>query len=140
MSFDISKLTHKLDLSGGEWIDDIDDNPGVRLKVRSTRYKPYRNAIERLARKAGKNGIATQDLGAALSEHLLVDWDFSEGDGPLVLTDGGKPVSYSSDLANAVLTADDDYGIGQQFRDAVWNAGNKLAEKLAAETKAAAGN
>lgn len=140
MSFDISKLNQKVDLSGGEWQGDIEDNPGVRLKVRSSRYRPYRNAVERLSRKAGKGGLSAVVLGEVMAEHLLLDWDFSEGDGPIVLVQNGSPVSYSADIAKAVLTADDDHGVGAQFRDAVYLAAVAVAERLASEAKESAGN
>lgn len=140
MSFDISKLAEKVDFGDGEWIDDIDDNPGVRLRVRSGRYKPYVNALGRASRKAGKNGMSDAIFGAILADHLLTGWDFKDGDGPLVLKDGGKIVEYGPDIAATVLTAEDDYGIGNQFRFAVIAAANKVAEGLVAATKEASGN
>ena len=78
MSFDISKLNQKIDLSGGEWIDDIPDHPGLRLKVRSARYKPYRVALSAFYR-ANNKSIQTDEgfvdaqaqTGPLLAEHLL---------------------------------------------------------------------
>lgn len=140
MAFDISRLNEKLDLSGGEWIDDIADNPGLRLKVRSQLYKFYKNAVERLNRKAGKRGISDVEFGAALADHILVDWDFKDADGPLVVTNKGKPVPYSPEIAKAVLTSDDDHGIGNAWRLAVITASNEITERNLTETEAAAGN
>lgn len=140
MAFDISRLNEKADLSGGQWVDDIDDNPGVRLKVRSSNYKPFQNEIDRLRRKAGKTGIKAAPLGEAIAKHLLIDWDFSEGAGPIVLEQDGKIVEYREDIALAVLMADDDYGIGTKFRDAVWGAANTVADNLLSTAEEAAGN
>lgn len=144
---DISILKTKADLSGGEWVEDIQDQPGLRLKVRSIRYKPYRIAVSSKFRKAGKAyqtdegaleaGVA---LGEPLAKHILVDWDMSKATGTAGLTDDGKPLSFSEEVAVAILTADDDFGIGQDLRDAVWNAASTVAERLAASTAEAVGN
>lgn len=140
MAFEISKLHEKVDLTGGEWIDKIEDNPGLRLKVRSQRFKFYKAALERLNRKAGKRNISDTDFGEALAEHILLDWDFKDADGPLVLTNKGKPVAYSPEIAKEVLTADDDRGIGSAWRLAVINASNEVTERNLTATKDAAGN
>lgn len=136
---DIANLSKKVNLDEGDWIDDIQDQPGLRLKVRSIRYKPYRVAVSAKFRKAGKAyqtdegaleaGVA---LGQPLAEYILLDWDGVKS--------GGDAVPYSPEVALSILTSDDDLGIGQEFRDAVWNAGNTVAERLAAATKEAAGN
>lgn len=140
MSFDISKLNSPLDLSSGEWIEDIEDNPGLRLKVRSQRYKFYKAALERASRKAGKRSISDKDFGAILSEYILLDWDFKDADGPLVLMDGGKPLSYSKELADNILASEDEYGIGALWRTAVITASNDLSDRIVSATKDAAGN
>lgn len=140
MAFDISKLNDKVDLTSGEWIDDIEDNPGLRLKVRSQRYKFFKAAFDRVNRKAGKRGISDKEFGELLADHILVDWDFKDADGPLVLVDKGKPVPYSPELAKAVLTADDDRGIGNAWRLAVVTASNELTERNLTATEEAAKN
>lgn len=136
---DIANLSKKLDLNEGEWIDEIPDMEGVRLKVRSTNYKPFRVATAGLARRSGKKlstdaGLAdfTVNSGKPLAEHILLDW---EG-----LTDGGKPLKYDPVKALKILTADDDHGIGNAFRRAVEWAGDQVAERLSAATKEAEGN
>ena len=58
MSFDISNLNAKVDLADGEWIDDIPDHPGLRLRVRSARYKPYRVALSAFYRDGFEQRIA----------------------------------------------------------------------------------
>lgn len=136
---DIANLNKKVDLSGGEWVHDIPDNPGLSLKVRSTNYKPFRTATAGLARRAGRRMNTDEGIiefavasGKPLAEHILVDW---EG-----VTSGGKKVPYSAETAMAILTADDDHGIGASFRRAVEWAGDQVAERLASATKEAEGN
>lgn len=136
---DIANIKKSVDLSPGEWVDDIQDHPGLRLKVRSIRYKPYRVAANAKMRKGGKRfntdegaieaGVA---LGGPLSEHILIDWDG--------VTSKGKAVKYSPEVALSILTADDDVGIGQSFRDAVYTAASEVADRIAAATEEAAGN
>lgn len=136
---DIANLKKSVDLSDGEWVDDIQDHPGLRLKVRSIRYKPYRVAASAKMRKGGKRfntdegaieaGVA---LGGPLGDHILLDWDG--------VTSKGKAVKYSPQVAASILTADDDVGIGQSFRDAVYTAASEVADRIAAATEEAAGN
>lgn len=140
MAFDISKLNDKIDLSEGEWIDDIDDNPGLKLKVRGQRYKPFKNAFDRANRKAGKRGISDTDFGEMLADHILIEWDFKDADGPLVLVDKGKPVKYSPELAKMIMTADDDRGIGHAWRMAVVGASNRVTEKALETAEEVSGN
>lgn len=140
MAFDISKLNEKLDLAAGEWVGNIDDNPGMRIKVRSQHYKPYKAELDRLNRKSGKKGINDVDFGGLLAKYILLDWDFKGADGPLVLVDKGKPVAYSEELARTILTADDDRGIGAAWRLAVVSASNDIADRNFNDTEEAAGN
>lgn len=136
---DIGSIDKKVDLGDGHWIGDIPDMPDVELKVRSTNYKPFRVATAGLARRSGKKlnsdaGIAdfTVAAGKPLAEHILLDW---KG-----LTQNGKPLKFTIDQATAILTADDDHGIGAKFRRAVEWAGDQVAEKLFDQTKEAEGN
>ncbi len=136
---DIANLNKKVDLSEGRWIDDIPDNPDLRLLVRSTNYKPFRVATAGLARRSGKKlqtdvGLAdfTVDAGKPLAEHILLGWDG--------ITSGGKAIKYDTKTALALLTADDDHGIGSKFRRAVEWAGDQVAEQIAEVTEEASGN
>lgn len=136
---DIGNLNKKANLNDGEWVDDIPNMDGVRLKVRSTNYKPFRVATAGLARRSGKKlrtdeGVVnfTVATGKALAEHILIDWDG--------ITDNGKPLKYDAKKALAILTADDDFGIGQAYRAAVEWAGDNLADRIAETAKEAAGN
>ncbi|SNT19537.1 hypothetical protein [Sphingopyxis indica] len=136
---DIANLNKKADLSEGEWIDDIPDMEGVRFKVRSTNYKPFRVATAGLARRSGKKlrtdeGVVNYSItaGKALAEHILLDWDG--------VTEGGKPLKFDGKKALAILTADDDFGIGETFRRGVEYAGDQVADRVAKKAEEAAGN
>lgn len=136
---DIGIINKKADLSEGDWIDDIPEMEGVRFKVRSTHYKPFRVATAGQARRSGKamrtdEGVVefTVKSGAALAEHILLDW---EG-----VTNGGKPLKYDPKQAMAILTAEDDHGIGDKFRRGVEWAGDQVADRIAAAAKEASGN
>lgn len=136
---DISNLNKKIDLAEGVWIDEIPDNEGLRLLVRSSNYKPFRVATAGQARRSGKKLQSDEGLmeftvaaGKPLAEHILLGW---EG-----ITDGGAPLKFSVATATALLTADDDHGIGNRFRRAVEYAADRAAEILAETTKEAAGN
>lgn len=136
---DIANLTRKFDLTEGHWIDEIPNHPNVRLCVRSTNYKPFRVATAGMGRRRTKQlqtdeGLVdfSIDRGKPLAEHILLDW---EG-----VTSGDKPVKYDPKVAMAILTADDDLGIGQSFRMAVEWSGDQVADLLAKQTDEAAGN
>jgi hypothetical protein len=137
---DIGNLSKKVDLSEGEWIGDIPDMEGVELLVRSTNYKMFRVATAGLARRSGKKLRTDQGLvdftvttGKALSEHILLDW---RGD----VKEGGKTLKYDPKKALAILTADDDFGIGDTWRRGVEYAGDQVADRIAEKAKEASGN
>lgn len=136
---DIANRSKSVDLTPGEWIDDIPNHPELKLKVRANTYRPYRVAVSALARRSAKLLRSDEGLidfsaaaGKPLAEHILVDWDG--------VTDSGKPVKYSPKLALELLTADDDFGVGAEFRGAVEWAAERLAERLAESAKEVAGN
>lgn len=136
---DIGIIGKEVDLEEGEWVDKVPTLPGVALKVRSTNFRPFRTASAGLARRTGKSlstdeGLAKYSVaaGAPLAEHILLDWNG--------VTDGGKPVKYDAKKALAILTADDDFGIGDRFRRGVEWAGDMVAERIAETAKEAAGN
>lgn len=137
---DIANLSKKADLSEGHWIDEIPDMEGVELLVRSTNFKPFKVATAGLARRSGKRLRTDQGMvdytvtsGKALSDHILLGWRGN-------VTEGGKPLAYDPKRALAILTADDDFGIGDTWRRAVEYAGDQVAERVAEQAKEAAGN
>ncbi len=136
---DIGKINEPVDLAPGEWVDDIPDMDGVSFRVRSTNFKPFRIATAGLARKSGKKlntdvglhafNVAT---GKPLAEHILLDW---KG-----IKNGDAEMPFSQAQALAILTADDERGIGAAFRRGVEWAGDQVAERVNGEAKDAAGN
>lgn len=136
---DISNIDKKVDLAPGHWIDDIPDMEGVSFLVRSTNFKPYKVATAGLARRSGKKlrtdaGLVefTRIGGKALAEHILLDWKGVE--------QGGKPLKCDPKTALAILTSDDDFGIGDTFRRGVEYAGDQVADRISELAKEAAGN
>ncbi len=144
---DIGKINEPVDLAPGDWIDDIPALMGVRLKVRSTNYKPYKVAVQGLARRSGKKlntdeGVGNFNVatGKPLAEHILLDWDLSKAEDVAALTDNGAPLAYSKDTALLVLGSDDAHGVGQAFRNGVEWAGDQIAERVRKRAEEAAGN
>lgn len=144
---DISNLNEQIDLSPGEWIEDIPALPGARLRVRSTNFKPYKVAVQGLARRSGKKlntdeGVGRFNVatGKPLAEHILLDWDLSAAEDVAALTSDGEPLPYNAANALLVLGADDAHGVGQAFRNGVEWAGDQVADHVRERSKAAAGN
>ena len=72
---DISQINQDHDTKGAKWFDDIPDHEGLRLKVRSTNYKPYKTAMKQLGIKHSKalsRGEGGAIAGKVIAEHLLV--------------------------------------------------------------------
>lgn len=144
---ELAALDTPVDLAPGEWIDDIPALPGARLMVRSTHFKPYKVAIQGLARRSGKKlntdeGVGNFNVatGKPLAEHILLDWDLSKAEDIAVLTKNGKPLPFSKDTALLVLGAADDHGVGQAFRNGVEWAGDQIAERVRKRAEEASGN
>lgn len=136
---DISNIDKKVDLAPGHWVGEIPDMEGVEFLVRSTNFKPYKVATAGLARRSGKKLRTDKGLveftvvgGKALAEHILLDWKGIE--------QGGKPLKFDAKTALAILTSDDDFGIGDTFRRGVEYAGDQVADRISETAKEAAGN
>lgn len=144
---DILNLDKPIDLGDGEWIDDIPELEGVRLKVRSTKFKPFEVATAGLVRRTNKSrrtdeGVIAFNVasGKPLAEHILLDWDLSKATGVTALTSGDEPLPYSQENAIKVLTAKDSFGIGAAYRIGVEWAGDRVADRIAERAATAAGN
>ena len=125
----IDIIDKPVDLSDSEWVGDIPGHPGVRFKVRSSNYKPFKMAHDRLLRSYGRQAmvaISTPEYqkaaGELLSEHILTDWEKA-------ITKNGKPAKYDRKMADHVLSSVDDRGIGQMFRDAVNYCAGVVADR-----------
>lgn len=144
---DVSNLNEPIDLAPGEWVEDIPALPGARLKVRSTNFKPFKTAIQGLARRAGKklntdDGVGKFNVatGKPLAEHILLDWDLSAAEDEAALTENGNPLPFSQAWALTILSADDAHGVGQAFRTGVEWAGDQLADRMRKRVGEASGN
>lgn len=138
--FDLDTIDKPVNLADGEWIGDIPNHPGVRFKVRSNNYKPFKVAHDRLLRSFGKRAmeaISTPEYqkasGALLAEHILLDWENA-------VKKDGKPAKYDRKLADQILTSTDDRGMGQTFRDAVAYSASVVADRHLGIAEDIAGN
>lgn len=136
----LDQIDAPVDLEAGEWVGDIPDHPGVRLKVRSRTYKPFVTAHDRLLRSYGKRAqqALREDaykvaVGKLLTEHVLIDWDNA------VQADG-KSAKYDRKLAERILTSTDARGMGDTFRDAVAYCAGVVADRYLGTIEDVAGN
>lgn len=102
----------------GTWVDDIEDAPGVSLKVTGWQSKKSQRLLESkkaALRKKGRGKALTSEqnmkcVQEVLAEVVLQDW---EG-----FTDGGKDLQYNKELATKWLTS----RTGEDFANLVLNA------------------
>lgn len=137
---DISNIGKKHDLAGTRWFDDIPDHDGLRVQVRSTNYKPYKDAMKAAGlkhNKAFRKGEGGDIAGKVMAEHLLVSFDAKGWAG---LTNGGKPIEYSKETALAIMTGDDSFGICAAFQNAVFQCAQDFADEQRENAETAAGN
>lgn len=96
-------------VAAGEWVADIPGFEDVRLRVRGLSSPTVMALRARKERKVGKGSrdrdgslkpdAAMTVMAEVLHEAVLLDWSG--------ITDGGKPVPYSADLAKEWLTDPD---------------------------------
>ncbi|MDO8683971.1 MAG: hypothetical protein Q7N50_10875 [Armatimonadota bacterium] len=90
----------------GDW-QDIPDFPGLRLKVRSLEYAPFRMArdllIQTFARKYGRRPIPpeiqTKAFGKLYADHILLDWEGLDDD-----SKPPAPIKFTSEASHEYLT------------------------------------
>lgn len=138
--FNLDDMDKPVDVAGGEWVSEIPNHPGVRLKVRSRNYKPFNVAHDALLRSFGKRATQAHNspiyqakAGELLAAHILLDWENA-------VQLGGKPAKYSKDIAVKVLTSVDERGMGQTFRDVVAYAAGIVADNHLGMAEDIAGN
>lgn len=121
----------------GDWVDNIPELAGVRLKVRGTMNKDWRKlsqrlieAVPRKKRPGGQLDPSEQDRITAicLRDCCLLDWDGVDLD--------GKVIAYSKEQANDFLTAPE----WVRFRDAVLWAASVVAQREGEAVDEDAGN
>ena len=138
--FNLEIMNEPVDVKGGEWVGDVPNHPGVRLKVRSRNYKPFNVAHDALLRSFGKRATQAHNspvyqakAGALLADHILLDWENA-------VQVKGKPAKYDKEIAVKVLTSVDDRGMGQTFRDVVAYAAGIVADNHLGMAEDIAGN
>lgn len=116
----------------GDWVSDIPNLEGVRLKVRGLGNAKFRklqarlfDAVPRAKRVGGRLDPDEGDriAGICMRETVLIDWDG-------ITDDDGLTIPYSKDLAGTLLS-DPAY---RPFRDGVaWAAGVVGEQNTAAD-------
>ena len=122
----------------GDWVDNIPEMEGLRLKVRGSQNRDWRRlqarlltAVPRKKRPGGQIDIEESEriINQCLVQTSLLDWDGLFGD-------DGKPVPFSPQMAEKLCT-DPDY---RRFRDACLYAANLVGEQNQQDIEDAAGN
>lgn len=124
-------------IEDGEWIDSLSEMPGLKVKVRGQGNRDWRKLqvklLDAVPRKKRLNRLdydeAERVTNLLLLNTCLLDWEGLEDD-------DGKPMPYSRDMAETLLT-DPDY---RKFRDAVQTASQLVGDRNAEDVKDAAGN
>lgn len=118
----------------GTWIDNLALAPGVSLKVLGLRSKAARDLMNKRQseiRAKNRGEIVTEEQISEITkeilyEHVLQDW---KG-----LTDNGKPIAYSKELAKKWITSRN----GERFTELVIQAAQRVdsyAHDLVEEVK-----
>ena len=89
----------------GTWVKDIPDAPGMSLKVTGWGAKRVQKLLEGkriAARKKNRNKELSSEQSAKITREVLAEIVLQDWGG---ITDGGKDVAYSKDLATKWLTS-----------------------------------
>lgn len=113
----------------GDWVDNIPELQGVRVKVRGANNRDWRKLQGRLVdavpRKNKVGGRLNPDDLDRITSILLRDTSLLDWDG--IEAEDGSPLVFSKDEANRLLT-NPEFG---KFRDGVLWAANVVAEQEA---------
>ena len=118
-------------LEKGDWVENIPELEGLRLKVRGVNNKAYRKmerqlleTLPRSKRRYGRLNIEDQDriTTQCLLNSCLDDWDG-------LFNDNGTAIPYTREMAQQLLT-EPEY---RRFRDAVLWAANVVVEDQATD-------
>lgn len=116
------------EIDDGIWIDDIAEAPGLKLKVRgwsSEKVMAVKSFKERRAPRKERDGSGhlTHNANIRIIRELVVEAILLDWDG---LSEGGKPVPYSKDLARKWLTS----RTGDKFLGMVSDAATQVDNRL----------
>lgn len=120
----------------GDWVENIPELEGVRLRTKGAGNKVWRRLSDQLIRSLPRakkvDGISPEDQdrinALLLRDAALMDWEGIEAE-------DGKPLPYSKDKANELLTKPEFV----KFRDGAMWAANVVAERRKEEVDADAG-
>jgi hypothetical protein len=122
----------------GDWVDEIQDMEGLRIKSRGSQNRDWRRLqsklIQAVPRKKRMNGTLDPEEADRITSLCLLNTGVLDWDG--LEDDDGNPIPYSRDMAEKLLT-DPDY---RRFRDAAVYAANKVADDNAEDRKEDVGN
>ena len=130
MKFSSGKINPET-LENGDWVSDIPDMGGLRLKVRGANNSDWRElerklleSVPREKRFRGRIDQKEQDriTSECLYQTCLLDWGGLEDD-------DGKPIPYSKDIAHEICFVPEN----QRYRMAVMWAANVVIEKKKAD-------
>lgn len=117
----------------GDWVSDVPELEGVRLKVRGLSNPDFQRVVDKLTaavprhkRVNGRIDPVERDRigGQALAQTILLDWDG-------LTQEDGSVLPYSPDLARKLLTEPE----FRVFRDGVTWAAQQVADTRAVSTE-----
>lgn len=115
----------------GDWVDNLPDMPGIRIKVRGINNADYRKLQARLIREIPRSqrleGLTPKDEDAIMSQ-LLLETIVLDVEG---LEDDNGPIPYTRQLGEKLLF-DPQF---QRFRAAAATAADIVAQRRKAEIK-----
>lgn len=119
----------------GQWVSNIPELTGVRLKVRGSNNRDWRRMAQRLInavpRKLRANGMLDPDEADKISATILLHTGLLDWEG--IENDDGTPIPYDKKKAAQYLT-------GERFRAGVQFACDQVAQGIEDEVEEIAGN
>ena len=106
----------------GTWIDDLKGAPGVSFKVQGFRSKAARDLMalrQAEARAKNQGEPVTEEQLAEITKEILYECVLHDWKG---LTDGGKTIAYSKELAKKWITSRN----GERFAALVIQAAHRV--------------
>lgn len=119
----------------GQWVSNIPELTGVRLKVRGSNNRDWRRMAQRLInavpRKHRVNGVLDPDEADRISATILLNTGLLDWEG--IEDDEGKPIPYDKKKAAQYLA-------GERFRAGVQFACEQVAQGIEDEVEEISGN